>query len=474
MAKIPFTGGSYQTKVTDNLAAQSINWFPVLVNPTQSDPAKHDFIMMPTPGLKSPLVTLTAGSVVRGMIEHKGTLYAVAANKFYSVNTSGTETERGTLSTSSGRVRFAAIDDEILMLDGTKGYTYIPSTTTFAEITDADFNDTATSCTAQDSYFIVAKPSTDQFYISNSADGQTWDTLDFATAEGEFDDLEAVISDHRNLYLIGTQTTEVWFNSGDTFPFARNSSVFMDYGCRNSDTVAKVGESLMWLGRRRDGDDVIVLVSGFQAQIVSNRGITYQISKMTTTSDAYAYSYQQEGHIFYVLTFPTDEKTFVYDLTMGMWHERASLESASQNRHRSNAYAFFNGKHYVGDYNSGKICELDTETYDEDGSAITRTRIDTVKWDGARNARVTVDKLQIDFETAVGTDIDVSLSISTNGGNTFGTAKTRTISSSSTDYDRRVIWDRLGSHRNITLKLTTSENARIVVLGAEADFSLND
>ena len=189
---------------------------------------------------------------------------------------------------------------------------------------------------------------------------------------------------------------------------------------------------------------------------------------MTSFTDAFAFSYTQEGHTFYVLTFPTDNRTFVYDMTTGLWHERASLDTGSQVRWRANCYAFFNNKHYVGDYNSGKIYQLDTETYTENSAVITRTRVTPLLVE-QMNKRLTLGRLQIDFETAVGSSTTVTLELSTDGGNTYGTDLTRTISSSSTDYNKRSLWNRLGSYRNVTFKLTTSSTNRIVVLGAEAD-----
>ena len=151
MQVINFNGGAYDTGVPDQNQQQCINWYPE----EDTSDGKYQFqqgspllILKPTPGLNSPFVTLAAGTC-RCLFEHKGVLYAVGANKFYSINTSGTATERGTLNTSSGIVRWAMIDDQIMLVDGTNGYNYIISTTTFAEISDADYPDTALQVTSQ-------------------------------------------------------------------------------------------------------------------------------------------------------------------------------------------------------------------------------------------------------------------------------------------------------------------------------------
>lgn len=469
---IPFNGPAYETKVTDQNAQQCINWYPV--EDTQG--GKHKGVdgsgpvLYPTPGLKSPFTTLAAGSVVRGMMEHRGLLYAVAANKFYDINTAGTATERGTLNTSSGRVNIAAISDEIVLVDGTNGYSYIPSTNNFATISDADYPDTATQITSQDTYFIVEDPGNEgRFYVSDANDGRSWATAAFATMDSYGDRLQTLISNKRELYLIGERSAEVWINNAEpSIVFTRRDGVLLDLGTSAKDTVVKADNSLYWLAQDDAGNHIVTRLEGFNPKIVSTRALSYHISTYTTITDAYAFAYRQEGHEFYVLTFPTEERTWVYDTTTGLWHERRSLESSNQNRWRANCHAYFNGKNYVGDYNSGKIYELDPSTYTDNGVAITRTRTTAPLFYNSYN--FSVNQLQIDFESGVGADDTVTMSLSKDGGNTFVTGINRTIDTSETG--SRVIWNRLGQAREMVFKLTTTANARIIPLGALADIKV--
>ena len=53
---------------------------------------------------------------------------------------------------------------------------------------------------------------------------------------------------------------------------------------------------------------------------------------MSDISDARAFTYQKDGHHFYVLTFPTGNKTFVFDASTSLWHERnATVPSTTIN-----------------------------------------------------------------------------------------------------------------------------------------------
>ena len=362
------------------------------------------------------------------------------------------------------------IDDQIMLVDGTNGYNYIISTTTFAEISDADYPDTALQVTSQDDIFIVKDPTVSgRVNICTPSNGLSWPTTAFFNAEGHGDDVVAIISDHRELWLLGDKTTEVWINTGAaTVTFERRDGIFIEIGCQAQHSIAQGDNSLFWLAKDRSGKDVVVRIDGFVPRIISTRAISHQLASYSTTNDAIGYIYRQEGHEFYVLTFPTAERTWVYDTTTQIWHERRSLESGSQNRWRGQYHAFFNGVNYVGDYNSGKIYELDPDTYTENSAVITRTRTSQPFYSLGKD--LTIYRFQLDFETGVGSDPTVTLALSHDGGHTFQTGIDRTLTT--TEYGKRIIWNRLGRGRDFTLRLTTTANAKITVLGALADFEI--
>jgi hypothetical protein len=140
------------------------------------------------------------------------------------------------------------------------------------------------------------------------------------------------------------------------------------------------------------------MVTGYQSQIISTSQIEYQIQNYSTKSDAIGYAYTQEGHSFYVLTFPTEGKTWCYDITTGIWHTRSS--GLTGGRHRSNCCIYFAGKNIVGDYVNGNLYELDLDTYTDFGSTIQRRRTAQVVHNNRK--RLFHSQLEIEFESGVG------------------------------------------------------------------------
>lgn len=467
--KIPLLGAHIDSDIPEQNPRQLVNWFLE----EDSLGGSFPFIAKPTPGL-SVFGTISA-TVIRALFTHKEIVYAVADNKFYSIDSAGVETERGTLLTSTGRVSIAAIDGEIMLVDGSKGYTYVIATTTFAQITDVDFPSSVDFVTAQDGYFIIVKPSSGRFHISALNDGQTWAALDFATAEGSPDNLVACISDRREVWLLGERTTEIWANTGGTFPFTRISGVFIQHGIAAKHTLAQGDNTLFWLAKNNSGQSTVVRTDGLNATIISNRGITDEIDEMTTVDDAFAYVYQQSGHEFYVLTFPTENKTFCYDASTAQWHRRTSYGTVSQtyDRHRSNCMAFAYGKILVGGYNDGNIYSFSQTTYTDNGTHILRKLVTGPLFND--NKWLTAHNLEINFKKGVGlvsgqgSDPQAMLRISKDGGRTWSNSLWRSPGSIGS-YTANALWNRLGSTKNaFVFELTATDPVEWVILGATAD-----
>lgn len=468
--QINITGTAYEI-VLQNNAQQLVNWY-LESDPTQSVADKFVFILRPTPGLGL-FSTLGTDAVVRGLLEHKNILYAVGDDNFYSVDSSGIETSLGTLSTASGLVKLAASNDQIMIVDGTKGYIYNVTAATFHEVTDGEFPANITDVTYQDGYFIVISDTDHKFYISEINEGLSWDGLDFASATADADNLVACMSDHRELWLFGEKTTEVWFNSGNaTFPFERRPGVLLHKGCAARDSVVRIDNTIYWLARDEVGQAIVVKASGYTPQAITSRAVSQAIEGYTTVSDAQAYAYREGMHEFYVLTFPTEKVTWVYDASTQLWHERQSLENNVDVQHRSNCYSFAYGKHMVGDYNSGKIYELNSALYAEDGVRIRRKR--RTQHLHSNNRLLSIYNLVIEFEPGVGldsgqgSDPQIMLRVSKDGGHTWGNEMWRTLGKAGV-YNRRVKWDFLGIARTWTFELVMTDPVNISILGGYAD-----
>ena len=198
--------------------------------------------------------------------------------------------------------------------------------------------------------------------------------------DGSPDPLITLIVDHRQVYLLGEVTTEVWVDVGNTiegitsFPFQRVAGTTMQHGCAAVLSVARFGESFMFVSRDTRGQSIIGAMQGYQFKRLSTHAVEQSLVGVNV-SDARAYTYQIEGHEFYVVTFPQADLTWVFDLATGLWHKWLEWNDVTgYHRHRSNCAAFFAGFNLVGDYENGKVYALDNTVYTDNGTTIRRLR----------------------------------------------------------------------------------------------------
>jgi len=168
-------------------------------------------------------------------------------------------------------------------------------------------------------------------------------------------------------------------------------------------SIAKLDNSLFWLGTDARGQGIVYKANGYTGQRVSTHAIEYAIAQYGNISDALAYTYQQEGHGFYVLTFPSASATWVYDAATQAWHERAGLVNGQFTRHRSNCQCNFGGNTIVGDFENGNIYTLDLDVYADNGQPQKWLRSWRALPTGQNNLnRSAHHSLQLDAETGVG------------------------------------------------------------------------
>lgn len=420
-----------------------------------------------TPGLRS-FADANHYAETRGIHLFRNTLWAVIGNTLYQVSVGGTVTSKGTLITTSGPVFMADNGSQLLITDGIYGYLYDSA---FAKIADADFPG-ASSVTFQDTYFIITQPDTGKVYVSATNDGSSWDALDFATAEGHPDDALAVVMDHRELWIFGERTTEIFYNSGAAdFPFERLPGGFVEKGIDAALSIAKGDNTLFWLA----DDKTVRRAEGYNPVVVSTRRLERLFESYSKTSDAIGFCYSQAGHAFYVLTFPTAKKTWAYDAATQLWHQRYSFPQ--YDRHRANCYACWMGRHFVGDYEDGIIWELDLDTYKDGTEQLKRQR--TAPPIHSDRKTIFFNSLEIEFKAGVGLNADdadigsgqdpqAMLDWSDDGESSWSNEHWADIGKIG-EYGTRAIWRRLGRSRNRTFRLTITDPVETVIKGASLE-----
>ena len=216
--------------------------------------------------------------------------------------------------------------------------------------------------------------------------------------------LVAINVDHREAWLFGTNSVEVWYDAGDAnFPLARIQGAYNEIGCAAPYSVAKLDNSLFWLGADDRGQGIVYKANGYTGQRVSTHAIEYAIAQYGNISDAIAYTYQQEGHNFYVLTFPSANATWVYDAATQAWHERAGFSRGEFTRHRSNCQCNFQGNILVGDFENGNVYRFNLDVYADNGEVQKSLRSWRALPTGQNNLKRTAQhSLQLDAESGVG------------------------------------------------------------------------
>lgn len=452
-----FVGGSYQTDAMTWDRQRCVN-----LTPMQSEVGTSKSVTALRSIAGYELAYALGGGSIRGAkTVGNGRAFVVSGSDFYEVLADGTSVDRGNLLTATSRVSIAENGDQVMIVDGTYGYIFNMTTDTLSQIVDADFP----ACTVvayQDGYFIVQENDTNNFYISAINDGMTWGALDFSQAVSNSDPLVSLISDTGNLWLFGTQSTEVFTNTGNaSFPFERISGAIIQTGCAAPHTVQAFDNTIAWLGVDAQGRGVVWKANGYSAQRISTQAIEGIIATALDFSESYAYTYHEQGHVYYVLQVKGIDTTLVYDGATGIWHERAFNDGSSDyEQHRGSCHFFFDQNNYIGDRINGKVYRQSLSLYSFDGAAIQRERISQHMVDEKKNTAFS--SFELDMETGrgltsgQGSDPQIMMQYSDDGGRTWSNELFRSVGKIG-EYKTRVRWARLGSSRARVFKVRYSE-----------------
>lgn len=324
--------------------------------------------------------------------------------------------------------------------------------------------------------------------IAGPLTGFTWtvssvqsafDPTYIAAKTGFPDQISTLTVVHREIWLFGiVKTAEVWYDAGGAqFPFQIIPGVFLEHGCVAPYSVQKHDLLVFWLGIDSAGQGTVYMGAGYEAKKISTYAIANEISKYSTISDAIGMMYKQGDHVFYILTFPDADKTWVYDLSENLWHQRTWLdpETGIQHRHRANCFALAYGLTLCADWENGSIYRMSKEfTTDFDGP-IVRTRGFPHSTFGLN--RTSYPRFMADMECGNGITEDpntipqVTLRISDNRGRTFREAPLQSLGLEG-EYYVLPTWHQLGMARDRVFELSWAGAVITALNGAYVDIEL--
>ncbi len=485
-----FVGPSYILDSVNVDCQRCVNLYPELIESGTGKEAQVAYLKS-TPGLEL-IGKVGTGPIRLVQVDTGDRIFVVSGSDVFQFTFAlsvWSSKKIGSLLTTTGQVSATStsqtgIDgyqtDKTIFVDGVDNYAFIYSSNTntssfgnFASFGYSGKKD-ATNVVWIDGYLVFNKLNTNYFYVSD-LNSLTVNPLSFASSEGNPDSILTTITNNRDLLVFNERSVEVFVNTGNSdFPFQRAQGGLIEKGTLAPLSVKKIDSLVFWIGRDALGQGQVYSMQGIAPQRISTHAIEQAISNYQNPGNATAYTYQQDGHSFYVINF--DEATWAYDLATKLWHERSYVNNGVFERHRADTCTFYSPKniHLCGDYKNNKVYSLNPNYYSDDGNPLVRMRV----FPHVSNAtkRLFCSSLMIDMETGIGLndsasqgyDPQITLEFSYDSGHTWSNEKQASIGKIGV-FKTRVYWRRLGVLRDGVFRIKISDPVPVTLLSAEIE-----
>jgi len=406
MSKLPLRAGAYSARSPIAGATRCINLFPE-ANPEDIDP-ESPFTHYPR-ALLPPLGRPAIPGRGRGVFRvSNGDLYGVVGPNVYYIDPNWTFNLIGAIANRFTPVFMAdngqSNGNAIVLVDGSPfGYQINMSSRQMSQIVDVTGLFTgATRVDFFDTFFTFNQVGTNNWYTSLS-EQVAFNALDLASKGTFGDPIQTLIMIQHNLWLVGTMTSEPWFDAGNAiFPFEQVFSQLVPHGTIAPYSVCAADVNGFWLSQDKDGRAIMLKIEGYAAKRISTFALEDEWLTYPRVDDAICYTYQQGGHTFVVIHFPSADKSWGYDLATNQWHDRVSIDNNGTMHREKVAFHAFVGPPYVNtnvvqDWQTGQIYALDQNVFTDAGQPMPCIRsfphiVNEMK-------RVSIPALVIDMQT---------------------------------------------------------------------------
>lgn len=393
---------------------------------------------------------LDSASVLgRALSVMNGVLYAVIGGNLYSISSAGVETDLGNV-TDSAETSMAGNNGTMAIAAGGTYYTWDGSTLTtptggaFSSVGSVEF---------LGQYTIMTEKDGRRVQWSAVADPTSLSGTDFATTEARDDDNLRVVAVNGNLLIFKESSTETWYQvpgGSGAGAFARMAGGVMDIGLKAYNLVTKFDGGVFFVG----DDSIAYITSGGSPTPVSTPPLNTAI---TDGSPTHCFYYEDEGHKFCVIRF-SDRPAWVYDISTGIWHERAFDTNLRPWGVQDSVYAY-GGWKAVGQ--DGVVSSFSKAWKDGD-TPLSREITSRTLTMGGRRFRIP----ELEFSARVGRtentygEPQVMMAMSRDYGQTWGSERTISLGEIG-DYDKRVIQRGLGQFRQATVRLRMTDPVNV-------------
>jgi hypothetical protein len=432
---VPLGDKPYSSEFTSLGLETAENLF---VEKSTTETALSAYYYVSIPGMKNYILESSpASAACRGLYTTgTGKVFGAWSNQLFEIFSNGDRSFVGQLLSFSGPISFADNSFEMILVDGMAGYTVNLTTGAFAQILDEYFPGIADNDNTKapskvcmiDSYFLVNKQNSNEYYWStpnyvdtafdmdNPTKTNKWNGLQFGIKLGDSDEIIGMTKNVSLLYLFGRQSIEIHYNTGDYTNqlFSRMSNALINFGCSAPNSIAQFANSVYWIGTDRSSGGTIGIFTSsndFMPSRISTKGIESIMADMSTSEDALSYVYSQEGNTFITWYFPSGGKTLVYDVSTGAWHTRTHYDYVTGIK--SAYYGLYTtagfGKILIGDRLGDAVYVLDPNQYynnNSDGvgvNYIRREKTTPINFNMARMVRY--KSLQLLMQQGVGLNV---------------------------------------------------------------------
>jgi hypothetical protein len=455
-----FIGGSYTAQSPLANQERTVNWY---MEPMEVPGGTSRNALYPTPGVQLISTAASGPGSAHFYDTNTNREFAVIGTTFYEIGADGTLTSLGTVAVNSNPATISsngAAGAQLFITSGNNGYIFNTGSNAFSQVRTGQ----TTMGAHLDGYFIALDVSTATMFLSNLNDGTVWDSTQSAQRGIAPDPWISMAVSSRYIYLLGAETSEIWYDAGlYPFPFTPHPSGLLPHGCAAPFSPKVVSGALNWVGRNTSGQGSVLRAAGFTAEAISTYPVQLALNSYLSIADGIGDIYDDLGHTFYIVTFPTAGATWCWDADTQQWHERATFNQTLGTfgvwRPLHHAYAF--GEHRMLDLNSPGIYRMNSALgTDVDGQPIRRVRrAPALQFE---NQRLYYASFEVDVEPGLGansgqgSDPQMVLRVSNDGGKTWGPELWRSVGAVG-KYKQRIRWLRCGSARKRVFEVSVSD-----------------
>jgi hypothetical protein len=470
MSRFGFTtSGSYKSQSPNAAADRCVNWYCE----TNEDPnGKSPMSLYPSPGLT--IFSAGADPSLRGEVEFNGRMFGVGGINFYEILSSGARNNYGTVSNDGSIVSFATGPNQILLASAGVLYVLTLSTNELSTVDPTTYVGPVSQVCYIDGFFVALFKNSGEFQVSSPDDATTWSELDVSIVSVFGDNVVGMIAAYRQIIFFGPKKSVAYADVGAPItPFAVVPGGFIEQGAASTFAISLLDNSVFWMGQDERGRGIAWRANGYTPVRISTFATEFAWQQYATVSDAISYTYQDQGHTFWHVYFPSANKSWRYDAATTLWHEVEFWNDSTgkSTAHRSQCHCFAFGKHLVGDWASGNIYAMSISSYQDFGNPIRRIR--QAPHISTEQKYIYHAFLQVDMETGLQPMINGApvqlydglghkrspqafLSWSDDGGHVFGNEYSRDCGQVG-QYKKRVYWTRMGRSRDRVYRLTCSD-----------------